>query len=112
MGVCTREASATSCIWNISRELLRELHGASKSVISSANSYMHRYQQKPGHPHKLLIYGASNPECVFPAGFSGSGFGTDFTLTIHPVEADDAATYFCQQTQPSCSEFINQAFTV
>uniref|UniRef100_A0A3Q2GY41 Ig-like domain-containing protein n=1 Tax=Equus caballus TaxID=9796 RepID=A0A3Q2GY41_HORSE len=44
------------------------------------------YQQKPGQPPKLLI-----------SAVSGSGSGTDFTLTIHPVEEADAANYYCQQ---------------
>ncbi|EDK98838.1 mCG141639, partial [Mus musculus] len=46
-------------------------------------------QQKPGNSPKLLIYEATKLQI----GFSGSGYGTDFTISISSLQSEDIVIY-------------------
>eukprot|EP00069_Balaena_mysticetus_P015249 bmy_09039T0 len=86
---------------------------SSQSLVhSNGNTYLNWFQHKPGQSPQRLIYKVSNRDSGVSDRFSGSGSGTDFTLKISRVEAEDAGVYYCAQSTQAPATVMTSSFNM
>uniref|UniRef100_W5LW29 Ig-like domain-containing protein n=1 Tax=Lepisosteus oculatus TaxID=7918 RepID=W5LW29_LEPOC len=80
-----------------------------KNSTIQYNRFLAWYQKKVGETQKFQIYAATICQTGIQERFSGIGSGTDFTLTITGVQAEDDADYYC--LAQSTSGLYTQCYT-
>lgn len=85
-----------------------KLNCRSSSPIAYCRDCVSWYLQKTGEAPKLLIKRISARYGSTPSRFvgEGSGFGSDFSLTISNVQAEDAGVYYCQTLHPLSGNLV------